>query len=212
MELILEIIQALQLNEECPVSAVEIGTIEILSGKIVASDPLVEPDAPAFDKITPKGSFPVQLLVDDHDEIAFAQIVFNNNPVVRVEMATLEGQSLDALEEGFIYGYPVDSGLGCFMDLEAGKLLTAANDELFDKDPESNYYDAVIDAELGENAHCDHRPSKDSKLNVLMFQTGWGDGVYASYWGFDAAGKIVTLVTDFGLVDLDVEEYDLDEE
>jgi hypothetical protein len=32
------------------------------------------------------------------------------------------------------------------------------------------------------------------------FETGVGDGCYASYWGFDSAGRVVTLDADFGLL------------
>jgi hypothetical protein len=34
---------------------------------------------------------------------------------------------------------------------------------------------------------------------VIVFQSGYGDGFYASYWGFDAEGQLVCLVTDFDL-------------
>ena len=34
-------------------------------------------------------------------------------------------------------------------------------------------------------------------LNVVFCSSGWGDGSYASYWGFDRDGEVVCLVTDF---------------
>ena len=36
-------------------------------------------------------------------------------------------------------------------------------------------------------------------LNVISFSSGWGDGFYSSYWGYDDRGKIVSLVSDFAL-------------
>lgn len=36
---------------------------------------------------------------------------------------------------------------------------------------------------------------------MAMFSTGWGDGSYASYIGYDAEGQIARLVTDFYLLD-----------
>lgn len=33
--------------------------------------------------------------------------------------------------------------------------------------------------------------------NVIAFSSGYGDGSYASYWGYDAAGNLISLVTDF---------------
>lgn len=35
--------------------------------------------------------------------------------------------------------------------------------------------------------------------NVITFSTGWGDGGYVSYWGYDATDDIACLVTDFAL-------------
>lgn len=35
--------------------------------------------------------------------------------------------------------------------------------------------------------------------NVIAFSSGWGDGGYASYWGYDSADNIACIVTDFGL-------------
>jgi hypothetical protein len=50
------------------------------------------------------------------------------------------------------------------------------------------------------------RPSRYSivldeqrELNMFIFTSGWGDGEYASYWGFDANGSPVCLITDFGI-------------
>jgi hypothetical protein len=33
-----------------------------------------------------------------------------------------------------------------------------------------------------------------------MFESGWGDGVYISYWGFDANDAPACLVTDFSVL------------
>nr|MCU0910302.1 DUF4241 domain-containing protein [Paracoccaceae bacterium] len=38
-------------------------------------------------------------------------------------------------------------------------------------------------------------------LSMAVFSSGWGDGWYASYWGFDQSGCLCALVTDFGVLD-----------
>ena len=38
-------------------------------------------------------------------------------------------------------------------------------------------------------------------VNIIAFSSGWGDGCYPSYWGYDAADQRVALVTDFGVLD-----------
>lgn len=37
--------------------------------------------------------------------------------------------------------------------------------------------------------------------NLIAFSSGWGDGSYPSFWGYDADGQRVGLVTDFGVLD-----------
>ena len=44
------------------------------------------------------------------------------------------------------------------------------------------------------NLHIDN-----TKANVIAFSSGWGDGGYASYWGYDSANNITCIVTDFAL-------------
>jgi hypothetical protein len=34
-----------------------------------------------------------------------------------------------------------------------------------------------------------------------MFKSGWGDGFYATYIGYDKAGNICRLVTDFVVIE-----------
>jgi hypothetical protein len=38
-------------------------------------------------------------------------------------MAVCEGQNIKDLKDEEIFGYPVESGMGCFMDLETQNLL-----------------------------------------------------------------------------------------
>jgi hypothetical protein len=39
------------------------------------------------------------------------------------------------------------------------------------------------------------------EANIAMFESGWGDGFYASYFGFDEEGRVAALVTDFATID-----------
>ena len=133
---------------------------------------------------------------------------FSDKPVVRWEMAVIAGQDVSTLQEGHIFGYPVDAGMGCFMDVESAKLylqrFSELNEEIKKKkgpDAYANLYDDLIEPamqESGEFDFLDFRPYADKPNNVLLFTSGWGDGFYASYWAFDAENRPVALVTDFG--------------
>ena len=44
-----------------------------------------------------------------------------------------------------------------------------------------------------------------SGLNVAVFSSGVGDGLYESLWGLDANDEPACLVTDFGLLPEEIE-------
>ncbi len=84
------------------------------------------------------------------------------------------------------------------MDEEAARVLVARNREedlfgLIAEEMERTYVDTrswtnfVLDPATG--------------LNVVTFSAGFGDGLYASYFGRDGRGAVSCLVTDFALID-----------
>lgn len=189
----------------------EIGGVLIRSGAIAAADPLVTPDMKPFSTKVPQGRFPVEVAVakfDSDQRIAFARVVFGPEQPSEWRMAVKEGQDPSRLSEGEYFGYPVDAGIGCFMDPEAGHLLGSRMDR------QENYYEELIEEMKKVYVHtrdwASVRPDDDSELNVVMFSSGWGDGFYPSYFGISSSGSVVSLVTDFHVVydqdDLDAEE------
>ncbi len=43
------------------------------------------------------------------------------------------------------------------------------------------------------------RVDEESQANVIAFSSGWGDGIYPTYFGYDEQGNVVCAVTDFQL-------------
>lgn len=184
----------------------ELGDIGIPTGKIVACDPLVCPETLPFDKQVKAGRYPVTLYIhciDDDKRVGFAKLSFSDKLPSRFELAVNEEQDLDTLKEGYIFGYGVDSGTGCFMDEAAAKkvaeLMDSAEDynipELEDE-LEKTYVDTYCTANFR---------IPDTDLDLAAFSSGYGDGAYPTYWGFDEENNICCLITDFETVD-----YDLD--
>ena len=64
--------------------------------------------------------------------------------------------------------------------------------------PPSPAFEAML--KNGETT-CDAVKVDTDQGSAVLFGTGWGDGSYASYFGLDAQGKPVVLVTDFQLLD-----------
>lgn len=181
----------------------------VKSGRVAAADPFVSlTDMTPFTQTVPNGTFPVRLAVGDHiaangvkdNRVAFARIDFSNNPIVRWQLAVRPGQTPADLKDDQIFGYGVDAGTGAFFDPLASKAAAA----LLDANPDAwqdwqRQGEAIGPKVIGPYAFLFNLPLGD--VNVVMFHSGWGDGYYASWFGFDAAGNVVALVTDFATID-----------
>jgi hypothetical protein len=123
----------------------------------------------------------------------------------RWELAVLPGQDPATLKDGEIFGYPVDAGLGCYMDADTLDLIGEREKQVQAQKPDSdvNYYDDVLasDLEANKDIYALHRPVADKKGNVAVFWSGWGDGFYPAFWGLDRDGRALVLLTDFSVVE-----------
>jgi Protein of unknown function (DUF4241) len=185
----------------------EIGTLHLPSGNVVACDPLVTPERPPFTKIVPPGCYPVYVSIakygDDagaDERIACAILRFTTKIPSRWEMALLPTQDANELNEDEFFGYPVDAGVGCFMDEETAKALCKKMDEVED------YYELIIDAldetYIHTRSWADFRVGGHGEQNLVVFSSGMGDGMYPSYWGYECDGELAQLITDFQLLPL----------
>jgi hypothetical protein len=176
----------------------EIGKLELSTGELVAWDPFVFLDAKPFQKKLPNGTFPVILSIEESgndQRVAFATVRFTLETPVQWEMMLVGNQSVSDLKENEIFGYPVDSGTGCFMDRTAAEALDRRmreNREFFE----------VMMAEM-EKTYRDTWSWLDMKFgsaNLIAFSSGLGDGVYPSFGGIDGSGMVSVIVTDFGVI------------
>jgi len=185
---------------EREISVTPIGDLELPTGGIIACDPLISgTEMLAFSRRVKPGRYEVSLL-EAQGRVAVAVLRFRPGTPARWELATLPGQDVAALKDDEVFGYPVDAGLGSFMDKTAMVLMSEQQDKL---GAEPNYYDDVLAAEFAPNQDrfAMHRPVAGNPLNIAMFSSGWGDGIYPSFWGLDAAGEPLVLMTDFGVLE-----------
>lgn len=159
--------------------------IVVASGKVVACDGFVFDSHPLKAEF-PLGKFPVQLAVaqfSNDQRVACATIVFSTNAAVRWE---------------FCGGYGVDSGTGCYMDVKTAKLL----EKRMEREP--NYFMKLIPEmekqQVNTWSWLNLRLEEASGLNAVLFSSGFGDGGYNCFVGYDAAGKPAKLITDFGIL------------
>lgn len=181
----------------------DVGELVTPSGKIVACDPIVFPEKSPFSVHLPVGRYPVILNVahfgDRDQRVAYAAMKIGDGKPHYWEMALLPGQDITSLEEDHIFCYPVDSGIGSFMDVAAAQSLSKKMDA-------DNTYFEMLMAEMDKTyvntwswANIEMDPLTNA--NLIMFSSGLGDGCYASYFALDEERRPLLLVTDFGVFD-----------
>lgn len=182
------------------IKTVDMGNVELTSGRIVAADPLAQPDRAALAKTVPVGEYPVRLY-EAFGRVAAASMRFADGKPDHWELATVPGQDVGTLKDDEIFGYPVDAGLGGYMDADTLALIGQREEQVQAQKPDSdvNYYDDVVASELDANkgVYALHRPIAGKKGNVAIFWSGWGDGFYPVFWGLDKNEHPLVLLTDF---------------
>ena len=113
-----------------------------------------------------------------------------DHPVVRWDCALTGIQQPMSICDTNIYCYAVDSGTGLFIDSVAASVFARNFDNEYEKvfvnKAEQNDYKGFVHDFSGHN--------------LATFPSGYGDGCYASFVGYDKEGNICQLLTDFGLV------------
>lgn len=183
----------------------EAGKIALTTGQLVACDPVLTNDMAPFNTVFPIGEF--QVLVHKEREsncVAYVEIVFDNSPVSRWELATTADQKISDLKGEEIFGFPVESGMGSFMDVETQTALDRLEQRIFHRkgaDFMGIYEEFFHSHFFDENGAIDQfallKPDEKASGNIFAFETGYGEGFYGSYIGFDSHGKPVKIVTEF---------------
>jgi len=177
----------------------EIGQLQVLEGKIIACDPFLYNDDLPFKANFPIGQFPVELAVakvNTDERVGFARIKFSGETPISWTIAVCDGQIIDNLKADEIFGYGVDAGTGAFMDVSGGRELLK-----FLMEQQDNYEIIIEEMEKTYIDTWSWLLWQKNNRNVAMFSSGWGDGRYASYIGYDANNNICRLVTDFDVID-----------
>ena len=179
---------------------ITIGKLKVPSGHIIACDPLhIDEYGKPYTQLFPAGEFPMQLSianVDNQETVAFARIKFSDAPVVKWELALLAGEEPIPVGDKKIHGYATDASLGIFVDSQAIKSLDIKRIQELEGGSD-------LFKEMRKHYHNNWQYAMYSfgNNNLAVFSSGAGEGRYASYIGFDAAGQPCRLLTDFDLFD-----------
>ncbi len=180
----------------------KIGELVLTSGKLVACDPLVFPGTEPFDLNLAPGVYPVILSIAYNQDknnpmVAFAKLSLSEKVPSRWRMATKAGENLAHLNDGQVFGYAVDSGIGCFMDADTSQIIV---DNTWDSDTYEETLACKLDQLLEERNDLEFMwanmcVNEATGANIIAFEVGIGDGFYYSFFGYDIENKLVEVVT-----------------
>lgn len=181
------------------------GNLLLTSGKLVASDPILTPDKEAFVQELAVGEYPTVVHIESASKkIAYVEIIFNKKNVSHWELARTKGQELSDLQKGEIFGFPVQSGMACFMDFTTQTLLSNWETDRYEEKGEAFegiyqefFHDAFFPNKKTENQFVSLSVSAKEKGNLIAYEAGHGEGFYGCYFGYDKEGEPAKFVAEF---------------
>lgn len=212
---------------EMEVDTLDIGELNLPSGEILACDPLVDLEyAKTFIQRVPTGKYPVKIAVvpskEYGDRYACVKVEFSKNKPVIYELAiTGAEEDMDEAKEDEFYDFGVDAGMGCVVDKKTQEEYTKYWKKLEEEEEADNPFDDIFDDLLIENAKKYPKYQREygdwvnftipnTELNIPIFASGWGDGYYPCYFGYDKDGELCGFYIHF--IDIEREYSDEEEE
>lgn len=194
-------------------AVMDIGPVSIPTGDILVRDPLCyledRREEPYFQKV-PVGTFRTEVCVvkpctGDCARYAAVRVRFSETPAVEFEEALVGTENLEGLDEGEYFGFNVDAGLGCICDKAVQEAFCGFAERWYLEHFEGNLYDdyfAALFAQSYRERPMYQREGGDwlnwqvpgTEYHLPFFQSGFGDGVYPVYFGYDQEGRICQLV------------------
>ncbi|GAA2388975.1 DUF4241 domain-containing protein [Dactylosporangium salmoneum] len=171
------------------------GHLHLPSGRLIAADPSsLDLGAKPFSVTVPPGSHPVAIslatFVDDtrHSRVTAARLDVGDRPAVRWALALCDGQEPVDLGYREFFGFGVDAGMACFVD--------------------SDSIDRMKDVwrTLGGLVEPHYRTIGSG--DMVAWSSGWGDGAYPTWIGYDTTGAVTCFVADMLLFSTDDEDED----
>lgn len=202
------------------------GTVNFTTDEILARDPLVwlkREEEPYFTKV-PMGTYPLETLVveleEDHYRYIASRVRFHEKDSVVYRQALEGTENLEGIDSDSFFGFNVDAGLATIVDTNTRDAYCDFVDAWEKEHPEGNMYDDFF-AEEFRKSYLEHpefqRDGGDwinfkipnTEYTVPMIQSGFGDGKYPVYFGYDESGELCDVVMEYiyvGAEETDEEE------
>lgn len=201
------------------VDMLDIGTVHFPTGVIFACDPLVDlEDTPPFMQTIPVGTYPVKICVVPSekygDRYACIKVEISGEKPVRYELGITGSEDLEEeLNEEDYFGFCVDAGMGCIADIQTQAAFKEYWNKRLEEDSDIDPYNDLFCDLLEKNAEAHPKYQEkhgdwlnwtvpNTDYNLPIFSSGWGDGFYPVYFGYDAKDKVCAVYVRF----IDIEE------
>lgn len=182
---------------EVDVEHVAAGELLFPSGKLAVFDPQFGPKDRPVKTPMPRGRVPVHVALvrypDGDERVAGVWLRLSETPVKR--WATAKPPS--------VY---VESGVVCLADFTQVEGLgsdgkkRAEFEQRVEKAIDKSYKDTRSWGQLSLYGKPRAGPGAAADPGVFFCSSGFGDGVYGHYLGYDAKGAVTHVLTDFGLL------------
>jgi hypothetical protein len=195
------------------------GELGLPSGRLVACDPFVSLELANNPYVpVPKGRFPVLVTLADvskeqnrsHLREAYASIIFSPGKETHRKALSLakDGQVRPKPKGDQFAGFSVDAGTACFVDDSViGPCMPDPKtwyEGVFDNSTPDCWFKRMDDPNhIREGIANIVLPLARHSENLILFHSGWGDGVYPVVGSFDTAGQLLAAHIDFFVIQAD---------
>lgn len=191
-----------------------VGEVDCPTGKIIVSDSLcflvANKYAPVLEQTIPTGKYPVIVSIYRNELVGIrmcsAKLKIKDSKAINYQLASpTVSTAVAKSKDGLMSGFPVDAGMMSFCDEQVANEYRNFIDQWYQQHPDGNHYDdyfAKLFADSYQALPAYQRDGGDfiewanplTENKMVMVASGFGDGFYQSYWGYDETNEICELI------------------
>lgn len=191
-----------------------VGKIDCPTGRLIVSDPLcylpTNRFSPELDITIPVGTYLVEVSIFRNSIVGIrmctARLKIKDTKAIRYVRAMPTVKTANANgKDGILSGFPVDAGMMGFCDVQVADEYRAFLEQWHQENPGKNHYDdyfAKYFAQSEKELPAYQREGGDfiewanpqTGHKMVMIASGFGDGFYQCYWGYDENNEICECI------------------
>lgn len=185
-----------------------VGYVDCPTGKIIAADPLCYlyggKLCPQLEIEVPSGSYPVEVSIFRNEHVGVrmctSRLKIKDTKAIKYVSAKSTTETAVGLD-----GFPVEAGMMSFCDVQVANEYRLFIDNWYKENKDKNHYDDYFADFFAKSAELLPQYQRalgdfiewsnpDSDNRLVMIASGFGDGFYQSYWGYDEDNEICELI------------------